>query len=81
MVHARYEPDRAARGQFRQFSRKKSTKRKRRTNDVAFLTNDERDFMFRSSFFDGQILGESSAIVREKTQSFVEKNVKTQDFS
>ena len=40
--------------------------RKNVKNDVAFLMNDERVLMFRSSFFDGQILGESSAFVCAK---------------
>ena len=39
---------------------------KRRKHDVAFLTNDERVLMFRSSLIDGQILGKSSAFVRAK---------------
>ena len=67
MVHARYEPDPAARGQCRQFSRKTSTniRQKSETNDVACLTNDERVLMFRSSFFDGQILGYSPMCVEK----------------
>ena len=50
--------------------------KKSKNNDVAFLTNDERVLMFRSSLIDGQILGESSALVREKkvvASSFMEK--------